>query len=153
MSAPAINEQLIRNLVEDVIARLKQQAPAPTSHGPSARKASAPNRFGIFADANDACEAAAHAQKQLTTAGVEGRRKVEEIVKTLCEKNAEAWGRIELEETKIGRLDHKIEKLKVLKKVPGVDFLRRVAITGDNGATIDECAPFGVIGAITPSTH
>ena len=156
MSAPAINEQQIRDLVQDVIARLKQPmsaAPAPASHGPSARKAGAPNRFGIFADANEACEAAAHAQKQLAKAGVEGRRKVEEIVKTLCEKNAESWGRIELEETKIGRLDHKIEKLKVLQKVPGVDFLRRVAMTGDNGVTIDECTPFGVIGAITPSTH
>ena len=89
MSAPAINEQLIRNLVEDVIARLKQQPAAVTSHGPSARKAGAPNRFGIFGDANEACEAAAPAQKQLAKAGVAARRKVEQIVKTLCEKNAE----------------------------------------------------------------
>jgi aldehyde dehydrogenase len=33
------------------------------------------------------------------------RRKIEEIVKALAEKNAEAWGKIEFEETKIGRLD------------------------------------------------
>ncbi|MCX7825056.1 MAG: aldehyde dehydrogenase EutE [Verrucomicrobiae bacterium] len=154
-AAPAINEQLIRSLVEDVVARLKQTPGATTltPHGPSARRASAPNRFGIFADANQACEAAAHAQTQLARAGVEGRRKVEEIVKTLCEKNAEPWGKIELEETKIGRLDHKIVKLQIIKNVPGVDYLFRPAMSGDNGVTIDECTPFGVIGAITPSTH
>ena len=31
---------------------------------------------------------------------------------------------MELEETKIGRLDHKIEKLQILECVPGVEFLR-----------------------------
>src|SRR5512136_1438670 len=126
-AASAINEQLIRSLVEDVVARLKQTPGTTTltTHGPSARRASAPNRFGIFADANEACEAATHAQTQLAKAGVTGRRKVEEIVKTLCEKNAEPWGKIELEETKIGRLDHKIEKLKVIRNVPGVDYLKR----------------------------
>jgi aldehyde dehydrogenase len=41
----------------------------------------------------------------------------------LCETNASEWGRIELEETKIGRLDHKIEKLKGQRGIPGVEFL------------------------------
>ena len=38
--------------------------------------------------------------------------------------NAEDWGKLEFEETKIGRLDHKIEKLKIIKGVPGVEWLR-----------------------------
>ena len=42
----------------------------------------------------------------------------------MAEANAAEWGRIELEETKIGRLDHKIEKLKIIKLVPGVEWLR-----------------------------
>ena len=61
---------------------------------------------------------------RLQRKGVAARRKVEEIVKTLAEANAEPWGRMELEETKIGRLDHKIEKLKIIKLVPGVEWLR-----------------------------
>src|SRR6185503_14659249 len=67
--------------------------------------------------------------------------------------NAEPWGRIELEETKIGRLDHKIEKLQIIKLVPGVEWLHPDAQSGDHGITLEEYTPFGVVGAITPSTH
>ena len=61
---------------------------------------------------------------------------------------------MELEETKIGRLDHKIEKLKIVgEKIPGVEFLQTDAFSGENGITLTEYAPFGVIGVITPVTH
>ena len=73
--------------------------------------------------------------------------------KRLPTKNAEAWGKIELEETKIGRLDHKIAKLQIIKLVPGVDWLRPDARSGDHGITLEEYTPFGVVGAVTPSTH
>jgi aldehyde dehydrogenase len=76
-----------------------------------------------------------------------------EIVKTMAEANAVEWGRIEFEETKIGRLDHKIEKLKIIKLVPGVEWLRPDARSGDHGITLEEYTPFGVVAAITPSTH
>ncbi len=75
------------------------------------------------------------------------------IVKTLAEANAVEWGRIELEETKIGRLDHKIEKLQIIKLVPGVEWLRPEGRSGDHGITLEEFTPFGVVGAVTPSTH
>ena len=70
-----------------------------------------------------------------------------------AEANAAEWGRIELEETKIGRLDHKIAKLQIVKLVPGLEFLRPYALSGDHGITHEEYTPFGVIGAVTPSTH
>ena len=60
---------------------------------------------------------------------------------------------IELEETKIGRLDHKIEKLKIIKLVPGVEWLHPDGRSGDHGITLEEYTPFGVVAAITPSTH
>src|SRR5207302_4402868 len=74
-------------------------------------------------------------------------------IKTLAEKNAEAWGKLGLDETKIGRLDHKIEKLKIIKLVPGVEWLRPDARSGDHGITLEEYTPLGVDGAVTPSTH
>ena len=58
-----------------------------------------------------------------------------------------------MEETKIGRLDHKIGKLEIIKLVPGTEFLKCDGISGDHGLTVTEYAPFGVIGAITPVTH
>src|ERR1700728_409445 len=163
-----INEALIRDVVAETLARLgggagkfvPQAAPARTvtpdcdcggkSHrtSPGVR-----GRFGVFQDADEACVAAQEAFKQLQEKGVAARRKIEEIVKLLADKNAEQWGRIEFDETKIGRLDHKIEKLQIIKLVPGVDWLRPDARSGDHGITLEEYTPFGVIGAITPSTH
>src|SRR5581483_10133891 len=66
----------------------------------------------------------------------------------------EELGREEFEETKIGRLPHKVEKLVICAdRVLGVEFLRTEAFSGENGITLTEYAPFGVIGAITPVTH
>ena len=168
----AVNEALIRDVVAEVLARLGgASAPAPTSAktpaaapAPTAEscgctaKPVAPTpalrgKFGVFQDANEACAAAHEAFLLLKQKGVEARRKIEEIIKTLADKNAEAWGRLELDETQIGRLDHKIEKLKIIRLVPGVDWLRPDGRSGDHGITLEEYTPFGVIGAVTPSTH
>ena len=166
----AVNETLIRDVVAEVLGRLGNNGattttkPAPSASAPksescgcSAKKAAAApalrGKFGVFATAEEACEAAQEAFLQLKEKGVAARRKIEEIVKALAEKNAEAWGTIEYNETKIGRLDHKIAKLGLIKLVPGVDWLRPDARSGDNGITLEEYTPFGVVGAITPSTH
>lgn len=159
-NASAVNEALVREVVEEVLGRIGQFRGGATadvkatSSGPSSSTATRGVRhFGVFQQASEACEAAAAAFRQLQEKGLAGRNQVVRIVKTLADANAAEWGRIELEETKIGRLDHKIEKLRGLKAVPGVEFLRPDGFSGDHGITLEEYAPFGVIGAITPSTH
>src|ERR1041385_8187870 len=165
----AVNETLIRDVVAEVLGRLngaptsaRVVAPAPAApkqdcgcngKGHATSSPALHGKFGVFQDANEACAAAHEAFLQLQQKGVEARAKIVEIVKTLADKNAEEWGRLELEETKIGRLDHKIEKLKIIKLVPGVEWLRPDARSGDHGITLEEYTPFGVVGAITPSTH
>ncbi|HXG48723.1 MAG TPA: aldehyde dehydrogenase family protein [Methylomirabilota bacterium] len=164
----AVNEALIRDVVSEVLGRLggapaqrnSPPTPAPAAatcscngKGHSSAGAALRGKFGVYADANEACAAAHEAFLQLQQKGVAARRKIEEIVKTLCDKNAEAWGKLELDETKIGRLDHKIEKLQIIKLVPGVDWLRPDGRSGDHGITLEEYTPFGVVGAVTPSTH
>ena len=167
----AVNETLIRDVVAEVLGRLGNGAttttkpsPAPSAPAPKSescgcgtkKATSAPalrGKFGVFATADEACEAAQEAFLQLKQGGIAARRKIEEIVKAMAEKNAEHWGKIEFEETKIGRLDHKIAKLGLIKLVPGVDWLRPDARSGDHGFTLEEYTPFGVVGAITPSTH
>lgn len=160
-----INEALVRDVVAEVLSRLGK-APAANggakseSCGCAARAVAAPARssngakkFGVFADAKEACQAAYDAFKQLSEKGVAGRKKVIQLVKDISYTNAKEWGRIELEETKIGRLDHKVEKLLGLRGIPGVEFLNPYGLSGDHGITLEEYAPFGVIGAVTPSTH
>ena len=168
----AVNETLIRDVVAEVLGRLgnngatttAKPSPAPSAPAPKSescgcgtkKATSSPalrGKFGVFATAEEACEAAQEAFLQLKEKGIAARRKIEEIVKAMAEKNAEQWGKIEFEETKIGRLDHKIAKLGLIKLVPGVDWLRPDARSGDHGITLEEYTPFGVVGAITPSTH
>lgn len=166
----ALNETLIRDVVAEVLGRLGGTSTSTTKPTPTPAPAAAAScgcngksqpasspalrgKFGVFQDAGEACAAAQEAFLQLRQKGVEARRKIEEIVKTMAERNAEAWGKIELDETKIGRLDHKIGKLRIIKLVPGVDWIRPDGRSGDHGITLEEYTPFGVVGAITPSTH
>ena len=68
--------------------------------------------------------------------------------------HAKALSQKTLDETGMGRLSHKIQKFEVVTRyTPGVEDLQPHAWTGDHGLTVVEMAPFGVIGAVTPSTH
>jgi len=112
------------------------------------------SRSGVFSDVNEAISAAVAAQRQFELRGLEDRRKAIACIRKICSEQAEQLGREELEETKIGRLPAKIEKLKVIAdRIPGVEFLKTEAFSGENGIALQEYAPFGVIGVITPVTH
>src|SRR5437773_2316447 len=157
----AINENLIRDVVAEVLGRLGQPiAPAAASkeacgcnHSPAATVSVGRGKHGVFQDADEACAAAHAAFLELKKKGIAAREKVVAIVKTMADAHAVEWGKLELEETKIGRLDHKIEKLKIIKLVPGVEWLRPDGRSGDHGITLEEYTPFGVVAAVTPSTH
>src|ERR1017187_3435090 len=108
----AVNETLIRDVVAEVLGKLGGTATATTKPSPApspapksdscscdTKKTSTANvalrgKFGVFADANEACAAAQESFLQLKQKRVAARRKIEEIVKTLAEKNAEAWGKL-----------------------------------------------------------
>jgi aldehyde dehydrogenase len=144
-------ESAIRAVVEEVLQQLGTRPGKPAS-AVAARVASG-GKDGVFQSVDEAVAAANKAFDEFKNRPVADREKVVQIVKSMCERQAEELGRAELEETKIGRLDHKIEKLKIIKLVPGTEFIRPVAYSGDHGLTLIEQAPFGVIGGITPVTH
>ena len=144
----------IASIVRQVIAELKNSA----TNVPAARSAAGGGSFtghhGIFGSVDDAVRAAQEAFEQLERLGVEGRKKAIAHIRRISIDDAEELGRMEFAETKVGRLEHKIEKLKVLgEKVPGVEFMKSEVFSGDHGLAVIENAPFGVIGAITPVTH
>jgi len=141
------NEQAIRTVVQEVLAQMGRR---PSGNGASVNHS---GQWGVFGTVDQAVDAATAGYNKLSRASMEDRAKAIECVRTLCDQQAEELGRMELEETKIGRLDHKIEKLKIIKLVPGIEFLRCDAVSGDHGLTVTEYAPFGVIGVITPVTH
>lgn len=110
-------------------------------------------QFGVFSDVDQAVTAATDAQKKLMKLSLDERDQIVKMVKRIAKENAKAWGEMEFAETKIGRLDHKIEKLQILELVPGVEFLKTNATSGSNGVCLEEFSPFGVIGIVTPVTH
>jgi aldehyde dehydrogenase len=138
-------QELISRVVAEVLAKLQQQQSAV---------ASGKTGFGVYEKMEDAVAAAQKSFVQLREAGIGARKRAIAVIRRLCVENAKTWGEVEFAETKIGRLDHKIEKLRICGDlVPGVEFLERMAFSGDFGLTIIDFAPWGVIGAITPSTH
>jgi acyl-CoA reductase-like NAD-dependent aldehyde dehydrogenase len=59
-----------------------------------------------------------------------------------------------VDETTFGRVDDKVNKnLLVVEKTPGTEILQPKAFTGDDGLTLIERAPYGVILAVTPCTN
>src|SRR5438132_1755607 len=139
-------DELIQSVVREVLSHMRN-GQAKASNGPA-------RRCGVFDDVDSAVAAAAEAQQQFEARGLEDRRKAVECIRRICIDQAEQLGREELEETRIGRLAHKIEKLVVAgRNIPGVEFLRTEACSGENGITLTEYAPFGVIGVVTPVTH
>lgn len=151
-----MDSQQIRSIVEEVLNQLDK----PAAGNAPARPASAPARKvpgggdnGVFAEADAAIEAAHEAYLKLSQQGLAGREKIVQIVKKLCYDNAQVWGKLEFDETRIGRLEHKVEKLTGIRNLPGTEWISPYGMSGDHGITMEENCPFGVIGAITPVTH
>jgi len=136
-------EQTIRQVVQEVLTQLNGQ---PNGGQPS-------GNWGVFSSVDDAVRAAQQGFEQLSRAPMAKRRTAIDLVKRICEEQAEELGRLEFEETGIGRLEHKIGKLQAIRTVPGIEALKTEAVSGSDGLTVTEYAPFGVIGAITPVTH
>ncbi len=147
-----ISEELIRSVVSQVIQEVRG-GQRPGTHGRSS-SASAQGQYGLFDCAKQAVSAARTAFEQLRTRPMEDRKKAIDHIRRISIDQAVELGTMEMNETKIGRLEHKIAKLETLgKRAPGTEFLTTQAYSGDKGLAVIEHAPFGVIGAITPVTH
>jgi len=69
-------------------------------------------------------------------------------------ENAQVLALQAVQETGMGRYEDKIQKnLLNANKAPGTEILQSISWTGDDGLTLLEYAPYGVIGSIIPSTN
>jgi len=145
-----INESLIRSVVAQVLAEVQRGG---INGAPISGKSFA-GRNGVFTCPDEAVKAARDAFEQLQERTIEDRKRIIDHIRRISIDSSVELGTMEMHETKIGRLEHKIEKLKTLgEKTPGVEFMRSEVYSGDRGLAVIEHAPFGVIGAITPVTH
>ena len=109
---------------------------------------------GVFATVGDAVDAARTAFREFGDMSLQGRQKIIAEIRASMLDNAQALARHAHEETGLGRAEHKLIKNRlVTRKTSGTEVLTPHAVTGDNGLTLTEYAPYGVIGAITPTTN
>jgi len=146
-----LTEDQIRAIVQTVV---KNVTGRPEAAGPDPGLPEIRTGDGIFSDLEEAIAAAGEAQRRLLDLGLVKREEIIEAIRNCGRRNAENFSRMAAGETGMGRVEDKIKKnLLVSNKTPGVEDLQPVAWTGDHGLTIMERAPFGVIGAIIPSTN
>src|ERR1700758_5210987 len=103
-----IQEQLIADIAKEVVARLRVQLQQPAAAASAGSHPHGAGQDGVFATVDEAVNAAYEAQKQVAEMDLEQRGRMIDILRGICNDRCEELGRMELEETKVGRLDHKI---------------------------------------------
>lgn len=124
----------------------------PADHESLARGGALP--MGVFRSI-DECVAAAQASfVEFSKLGLEKRKVIIAEIRASMMAHAISLARDAHEETGLGRVEDKILKNRlVTRKTPGPEVLEPRAWSGDDGLTVMERAPFGVIAAITPTTN
>ena len=173
MSRPGGSAGLLSDRQVDIIAtRLAEKVSGSAAARPAARPADRPVAKpaaarpvltsvhrealgdGIFATVDDAVDAAATAFREFDGMSLERRQKIIASIRESMFENAEELARLAHSETGLGRVADKVVKNRlVTRKTSGTEVLTPQAVTGDDGLTLTEYAPYGVIGAITPTTN
>lgn len=136
-----VDESYISRIVEGVIKEIDK--------GAAGKK-----QKGVFDTMTEALEAVQKAYKEYRNYTVAQREEMISNIRKLIMQEADEMARLGVEETGMGRVADKVIKHQlVAKKTPGTEDLQPRVITGDDGLTLIEMAPFGVIGSITPSTN
>ncbi len=136
-----INENMVQDIVQEVIAKMQIQSAPSEKHG-------------VFKTMEQAIEAAKESQQIVKKMTMDEREKVISVIRKKIIENAEILARMGVEETGMGNVGDKILKHGlVAEKTPGTEDITTTAWSGDKGLTLIEMGPFGVIGAITPCTN
>src|SRR5688572_9781358 len=104
------NEELIRSVVQQVLSQMNGtnitgpgEAAIPVAHGNKQYD----GRFGIFHDVDEAVEAATIAFERLSERTKEDRGRIIAHIRRISIDQCEELGTMEMNETKVGRLEHK----------------------------------------------
>lgn len=140
------DEAKIEKIIADVIGSMAVSGGNAVADGARQK--------GVFDTMDEALEAVKSAYVTLRGYSVAQREKMIEKIREYILNEAEIMAKLGVEETGMGRVSDKIIKHQlVANKTPGTEDIVPRAYTGDDGLTLIEMAPFGIIGSITPSTN
>lgn len=145
-------EQEIQAIVRQVISRLQKAEAAPEVRQPSGEKVRP--QLGVFDDMEMAARSAEEAHRILLTLSLAQRKRMIEAARVGLRQHVQELAELAVSETKLGRVDDKILKNRlVIEKTPGPEILEPVTYTGDDGLTLQERGPIGLLAAVTPCTN
>ena len=129
----------------------------PQSHPSHEHQHSASELFGlhgIFNTVTEAVSAAQTAQKEWVALPVPKRKECVEAMRRAGVANARYLAEMTVEETGLGRVDDKeVKNTLASQKSPGWECLPLTTFYGEDGLTIEDYFPFGVVCGITPVTN
>ncbi|MCL2367754.1 MAG: aldehyde dehydrogenase, partial [Oscillospiraceae bacterium] len=128
---------------------------APAFQTAKATPISAPTTGdGLYDTVDEAVKAVGTCQRTFVQLPLKVRAEVIAAMRKAALDNAEYLAKLANEETGYGNVAHKILKNQLAaNKTPGLEDFEPRAYSGDDGLTLVEGAPYGVIGSITPSTN
>jgi len=157
-----IEETRIEAIIQQVMSELRQgervrQGPLPERVATVGAPPPSPalhHADNLFPDVDSAVEAARHALGILHDLPLAIREDMITHIRRVLRENAQLLAHEAWQETGMGRYEDKIQKnLLNANKAPGTEMLTPSAWSGDGGLTIVEHAPYGLIGAMIPSTN
>jgi acyl-CoA reductase-like NAD-dependent aldehyde dehydrogenase len=141
-----ISESEIRSIIERVRHKVGVTPPEPAAR-PS-------TLAGVHPTVDDAVAACREAFGAFRACGLDARHRIVDRIREVMREHVVELSEMAHTETGLGRTEDKIKKnTLVIEKTPGPEDLEPQTWTGDRGLTLTEPAPFGVIGAITPTTN
>ncbi len=151
LSSVSVNENVLEKMITNVFMdMMKEKVNGKTPVAAKDGKVC----DGLFDTVDEAVAAAKAAQKRLVSLSLEKREVIIGAVRRVSLENNKAWAQATVEETTFGRVEDKIqENILAATKTPGTEDLVAWAKSGDCGLTLVEYGPYGVIGAITPTTN
>jgi acyl-CoA reductase-like NAD-dependent aldehyde dehydrogenase len=144
----SVSKEDLNLIIQEVLSRIgDSKAISPTQPSKS-------YGHGVFETVDEAVARAKDAQRALMDLPLTTRACIIENMRKRSRDEVEKLAKMANEETGFGRVGDKIHKnCLVIDKTPGTEDLQPTVASGDLGLTLTEWAPYGVIGAITPSTN
>ncbi|MFW5786431.1 MAG: aldehyde dehydrogenase family protein [bacterium] len=137
-----VDEQKVRRIIQETLREIM---------GPGDQSALPGETYRTMGAAVAAAKAGFKAFQQVS---LEKRREMIARMREAILAEVDAIAELAVNETGLGRVDDKKVKNRLAaEKTPGVEDIEPTAYTDDDGLTLMEKAPYGVIGAITPSTN
>ena len=147
-----LDEKLINQIVEAVVLKLSaRQVEIGEPDKITPEKTAICD--GVFQEMEPCILAACDAQKELLALSLGVRCKIIQAIRDTGLTNAQDYGRMEFEETGLGKAQDNTSKCRASCQAPGMEDLTPEIFTGDKGMTVIERIPVGVIASIHPVTN